>query len=731
MAMCPNGAICQTAYVKTAAQGAYWHPSFLDGYTDGSLAVGMFVSQGPQVETRVAKLDPMGNTLWSKRSNTLSVYNIAATDDGGMVYIAATESGQLGGNRELLVKLDADGNLDWHKYLLFSTLSFSQQCGLDVAMDGAVIVSAHDGISASRRLLCARVGTEGDFDWAKGVSIEGVSCDARTVKSLADGTVAVGGMMENAQGAKKAIVLKMDAQGIVKWAKSYAGFALTGLNAFPDGKLLITGTVSDSSAVIIGTAETGEVNWGYSLPILPVAQFSRHSATVAPDGSVVLAAVLPNRTASLVKMTAQGTVIGSKGYTKATIITSPPAVYDDGAVALLITSRQGAFFSSKGLIIKTDSDGLTPSCEVSNVCLSLSTFETAAADEAWETENMTFQQFGPPAVYSVSMAMEDICDPLPTADPVFYVPEAICIGDSITPIAPNQALADSWAWHFEGGTPSASVLQSPSAVVFQDTGQYALTQTVHSNYCADSFTVRIDVLPLPSVGLPADTVICGEAYYLNVTTDGIAHYEWDDGGTSPMREIHSGGIYEIRLSNGLCENTERFRVSFLSEQYPDLKLDLGKDTTVCGPQFLTLDASVPHASAYLWNNGTTGPARAVHESGVYQVEVQIGDCLLKDTISVLYEDCKAKVFIPNAFSPNGDGRNDLFAPLTNDAILLRMAIYDKWGGLVYQSDRPTAAWNGKNGSAPVPAGTYLYLCRFMNIRSQELFEVGGDVNLIR
>lgn len=723
--------IGQATYVKTSAYDTYWHPSAMDSYIDGSLAVGVSLSQSAQVGTKVAKIDGMGNVLWSRRSNTISVSNIVATGDGGMAYVASMDGPQTGSNREVLVKLAADGGLDWYRYLFTNTPPFSQQCGLDEAVDGGMIVSAHDVVGGNRRMLCSRIGVDGAPIWAKGVSIHDASCDAYAVKSLADGTVAVGGMMEKSHGGTEAIVLKMNHEGVVEWAKSYAGFALTGLDAFPDGGLLLTGITSASEAVLIRTSGLGEVEWGCSLPLFSATQSGRQGATVTAEGDVMLAAVLPNGTAGLLKISTQGGLMWAKGYTNATMITSPPVIGPDGGVIMLITSRAGGFLSSKGLIIKTDREGLVSICEGADLCLSLHPFETVANEEQWIEEDVVFQQFGAVAVYYAFMSMDDVCDPLPSASPAFTVPDAICVGDSVLPIAENQTSADDWAWYFEGGQPSSSTQQSPPAVVFQDTGRYTLMQTIYLNYCADSFLTMIDVLPVPYVRLPPDTVVCNRTYHVDVRMEGVVQYEWSDGPTSPLREIQSGGAFEVRLANRGCESTGQFQVNFLHEEYPGAEIDLGNDAVICESQRLILDATVPYASSYMWENGIDSPSRTIYGGGIYHVDVQVGNCLLSDTIRVVQDDCKARVFMPNAFSPNRDGVNDFFAPFSNDAVLFQMLIYDRWGGLLHRSSLPTSKWDGTRNGTPLPEGVYVYVCLFMNLRTGHEFERAGEVHLFR
>src|SRR5690606_34773751 len=101
----------------------------------------------------------------------------------------------------------------------------------------------------------------------------------------------------------------------------------------------------------------------------------------------------------------------------------------------------------------------------------------------------------------------------------------------------------------------------------------------------------------------------------------------------------------------------------------------------------------------------------VNEGGLYWVEVRIGDCLASDSIVVdeLYCDCP--MMIPNAFSPNGDGVNDVFKPGLPGACPVsdyKMQIYNRWGQMVYVGHLPEDGWDGTVSGKPADAGVYYY-----------------------
>ncbi len=88
-------------------------------------------------------------------------------------------------------------------------------------------------------------------------------------------------------------------------------------------------------------------------------------------------------------------------------------------------------------------------------------------------------------------------------------------------------------------------------------------------------------------------------------------------------------------------------------------------------------------------------------------------------------------FLPSAFTPNGDGRNDIWKLESSYIREVAIRVYSRWGSLVYASDNKNEAWNGTDGSTPVPAGTYVYTIRFTGYDREEPYTDTGTVTLIR
>ncbi len=135
---------------------------------------------------------------------------------------------------------------------------------------------------------------------------------------------------------------------------------------------------------------------------------------------------------------------------------------------------------------------------------------------------------------------------------------------------------------------------------------------------------------------------------------------------------------------------------------------------------------------YLWNTGQTTPVIQVIDPGEYSLMVtDTNACIGVDSIDIKDSACPQYVYLPTAFSPNGDGRNDVFRPLFAGAVShFKFAVYDRWGRQVFESSNPSEGWNGTAGGRPQPPGVYVWVCVYDLYQQPEKMQK-GTVVLIR
>ncbi|BAV04778.1 gliding motility-associated C-terminal domain-containing protein [Filimonas lacunae] len=142
---------------------------------------------------------------------------------------------------------------------------------------------------------------------------------------------------------------------------------------------------------------------------------------------------------------------------------------------------------------------------------------------------------------------------------------------------------------------------------------------------------------------------------------------------------------------------------------------------------------------WLWNfgNGNSAVAHAgsytYNEAGVFDVRFTVtsGYGCKDDTVQVVtVTDCRASVFIPNAFTPNGDGKNDMLNVYGNSVQAIRMMIFNQWGQKIFETTNRDNGWDGTHKGVPQPSGVYMYVCTVKLMDGSEVVKKGA-VNLVR
>jgi gliding motility-associated-like protein len=102
------------------------------------------------------------------------------------------------------------------------------------------------------------------------------------------------------------------------------------------------------------------------------------------------------------------------------------------------------------------------------------------------------------------------------------------------------------------------------------------------------------------------------------------------------------------------------------------------------------------------------------------------------TFTVDFEDCGCQWFMPNVFSPNGDGINDDFGPEGECQVTdYELQIFDRWGQSVFLSRNRDQRWNGRVRGTPAANGVYVYRWRYRLLETGEWVETSGSVTIVR
>lgn len=298
---------------------------------------------------------------------------------------------------------------------------------------------------------------------------------------------------------------------------------------------------------------------------------------------------------------------------------------------------------------------------------------------------------------------------------------------------PFTAAASSCTWNqfYEvwnaGATTTAEICISNQNTLTSG-NDFALDDISFNPFCTytDSVVVVVNAYPEPDLG--PDQVICGPGpVLLDATTPAVDTYTWNNGiATGPQFTVTSSGTYWVNVLNGACFGRDSVTVTLL----PLPVVDLGPDLTSCADVPVTLSTGAPDAG-HRWQDGSTGTSFTAVTSGLVWVVVTDGPCAASDTALVTIELCNVAVEVPNIFTPNGDAINDQFRPIVIEgASGIQLSIHNRWGQLVYASQRTEFAWDGRTAAGNECAdGVYFWTLTYSGPDGPG--DLHGTVTLLR
>jgi gliding motility-associated-like protein len=156
------------------------------------------------------------------------------------------------------------------------------------------------------------------------------------------------------------------------------------------------------------------------------------------------------------------------------------------------------------------------------------------------------------------------------------------------------------------------------------------------------------------------------------------------------------------------------------------KPDLGPDAFLCSSD--TLSISPGKFLSYVWQDGSSLDQYTVRKPGFYSVTVTNNCGSAADNILVSDKSCN--VYFPSVFTPNKDGKNEVFKILNATNLQdFYMALYNRWGQKIFETRDYTKGWDGTVGGEPVEIGAYVWNCEFKKSSIPNRFR--GTVILVR
>jgi gliding motility-associated-like protein len=360
--------------------------------------------------------------------------------------------------------------------------------------------------------------------------------------------------------------------------------------------------------------------------------------------------------------------------------------------------------------------------------------------------------------------------------------EWIHVGDTSYTYVTNMSNSTLSLLYFPDCTDASipsSTLKDPLPVFYSAPGIYTIKLIVDEGLATQqTICKQIVIIPKPVVDLGLNGFICEGTSRILVADSGFATYNWSTGDSTQSISVNTQGKYWVTVSNSLnCEASDTVSISIaqpasssvdtsicFGQRYfaggswqstggiyqdslqtiylcdsivmthlivkPVIEINLGRDSSICTGSMVSLNASIPGAQTYTWNDGSKDSINVIVQPGIYWVHVDVDNCMGGDTIR--FGECPSKLWMPNAFTPNGDGRNDVFRPVGISITTFRMTIYDRWGNMVFETNDIKNGWGGKMGNQPCPAGVYSYIIIYEVIDVPGLQrKLSGSFTLVR
>ena len=365
--------------------------------------------------------------------------------------------------------------------------------------------------------------------------------------------------------------------------------------------------------------------------------------------------------------------------------------------------------------------------------------------EVIEMETDTFTNFG---LFTVDKTVEveeyfyklkdtviattALYDPIDTnkISSYFLLDDFYCVGDTVSTNIENTTQTSLSLWHIQSDLVDTTI-QSPTLhYTFSTPGTYQITHTIWFLGCDYSHTEWIEVIPPPEITFETSSLCEAPVSIEAFSSTNATQFIWQNGSEGNTLSADTSGIYVVSATTAYCSATDSILLAINDTFDIDLALQLPQDTVVCTvdmPYILTPQSDYGNE---FWMEDEIGVQFELSESGRYDVYFFKDDCQVSKSFNLKVKDCNSPVYFPNVFSPNDDGINDWFFPQGNDYEALQLRIYDRWGGVQFESSTTDPRWNGKFGNRPVPTGVYVYQFDYRNTLTGEMQQETGTVVVV-
>jgi len=356
---------------------------------------------------------------------------------------------------------------------------------------------------------------------------------------------------------------------------------------------------------------------------------------------------------------------------------------------------------------------------------------------SWSTGSTNNPLIVSPSVTTTySVIVSDVCgsDTASVTITVNPTPVALITGNTSICIGDSTILTASGGTSYSWNTGSTN-----SAIIIIPTSSNTYSVIVSNSTCTNNASINVTVTPSPSVNLTGTNNICN-GQTATLIASGGTNYVWSTGLTNNSIVVSPSATttYSVIVSDVCGSDTASLSVTVSSpfSQFSFNTIDIDTCNSVSTVQFT--DNST-NANSWVWNFGdgnlssNQNPSH-IFSSGNYLVTLISNNTLgcsntTQQNINILSVS-PSPLFIPNAFSPNGDNENDLLHIYGICIKEIKLLIYNRWGETVFETTKITDSWDGTFNGEKLHSQVFTYLCKITTTTGSEVMRK-GNITLVR
>ncbi|MGB1039701.1 MAG: gliding motility-associated C-terminal domain-containing protein [Flavobacteriales bacterium] len=272
----------------------------------------------------------------------------------------------------------------------------------------------------------------------------------------------------------------------------------------------------------------------------------------------------------------------------------------------------------------------------------------------------------------------------------------------------------------------------------QTTSGIYFDSLLSKNGCDSVVKVNLTIKNLLTPKILGNKEIC-EGDSLLLYTGSFPHYQWSTGDTTDRIVVYNPGKYVLKVQDeDLCVGSDSVIVTVNSLPFVEISYI---EKELCKFDTLQLHGSGPadlrwysHSlTNFISDNSTIFYKLLRSPTTIYLKGTDANNCANIDSITLFAINCCGTLYTPNSFTPNGDGVNDKFKPLTEGTKLRSYSfeIFNRWGERIFQTTDLEQAWDGTHQGEMVQIGTYNYVIRALCTDNNETQLLRGSVTVVR